>query len=163
MSLYGAPLWEIGSDSLNSFEYTYNRSIKIMFDLPIQTHRYLIETVSKDQHMKFKIFKRHIGFKNQVKKSSKKVLKHLYSIAENDCNSITGKNLRKIMLFCDADSISSLNFTDIDNQTYSEIPESELWRVTLLEELLMVRQGKMDIPGFTPNEITNLLDDICIV
>ena len=67
------------------------------------------------------------------------------------------------MLFCDADSISSLNFTDIDNQTYSEVPESELWRVTLLEELLMVRQGKMDIPGFTPNEITNLLDDICIV
>ena len=119
MSLYGAPLWEIGSDSLNSFEYTYNKSIKIMFDLPLQTHRYLIETVSKDQHMKFKIFKRHIGFRNQVKKSSKNVLKHLYSIAENDCNSITGKNLRKIMLFCDADSISSLSFTEIDNQTYS--------------------------------------------
>ena len=65
------------------------------------------------------------------------------------------------MLFCDTDTITGLNSTVIDNLTYSKIPESEVWRVGLVEELLMARQGIMDIPGFSPNEITDILEDIC--
>ena len=65
------------------------------------------------------------------------------------------------MLFCDTDTITGLNSTVIDNLTYSKIPESEVWRVGLVEELLMARQGIIDIPGFAPNEITDILEDIC--
>ena len=66
------------------------------------------------------------------------------------------------MLFCDSDTIIGLNSTDIDKLIYSKIPESEVWRVGLVEELVMARQGIIDIPGFAPNEITDILDDICV-
>ena len=66
------------------------------------------------------------------------------------------------MLFCETDTIIGLNSTDIDKLIYSKIPESEVWIVGLVEELLMVRQGIIDIPGFAPNEITDILEDICV-
>ena len=66
------------------------------------------------------------------------------------------------MLFCDTDTITGLNSTKIDKQTYSKIPESEVWRVGLVEELLMARQGRMDIPGLSANEITDILEVICV-
>ena len=121
MSLYGAPLWDLFSDAIKSLEYTYNRSIKLMWNLPLETHRYMIEPVSQKQHMIFTPYKR-----SQVYRSSKKVLKHLYSISENNCNSITGRNLRKIMLLCNLNSISDINNDTINQLEYKRTPEREL-------------------------------------
>ena len=162
MSLYGAPLWDLFSSAVNSLEYTYNRSVRLMWNLPIETHRYLIEPVSQQQHMIFILYKRQIGFKSQVNRSSKKVLKHLYSIAESNCNSITGRNLRKIMLLCNLNSISDLNNSDIDKLEYSVTPEREKWRIRFVEELLNIRHGKMEVTGFTQENITEMLDYVCV-
>ena len=143
MSLYGAPLWDLFSDAVNSLEYTYNRSIKLMWNLPLETHRYMIEPVSQKQHMIFTLYKRQIGFRHQVLRSSKNVLKHLYSIAENNSNSITGRNLRKIMLLCNLNSISDINNDIIDKIEYSRTPEREEWRIGLIQELLNGRHGTL--------------------
>ena len=85
MSLYGAPLWDLFSDAANSLEATYNRSIKIMWNVPYGTHRYLIEPLSQQKHMIFALYKRHIGFRSQVYRSKKQIHKHMYSITERSC------------------------------------------------------------------------------
>ena len=84
--------------------------------------------------MKFEIFKRHINFKDQVFKSSKSILKHLYSICMNDNNSETGKKLRMIMLFCNLSLLSNLDSSTIDKLIYSEIPITEKWRIKFTDE-----------------------------
>ena len=91
MSFYGAPLWDLFSDTFS------NRSIKMMWDLPVETHKYFIEPVSNQSHMKFTIYKRYIDFKDQVLKVQK-VLKHLYRICMKDTNSVTGQNLRNYVM-----------------------------------------------------------------
>ena len=91
-----------------------------------------------------------------------KVLKHLYSISENNSNSITGRNLRKIMLLCNLNSISDINNDIIDKMEYSRTPEREKWRIGLIQELLNVRHGTMDIPGFSQENITEILDHVCV-
>ena len=43
---YGSPLWNLCGRAVKSFESSYNRAIKVIYDLPLQTHRNLIETIS---------------------------------------------------------------------------------------------------------------------
>ena len=133
-----------------------------MWDIPIDTHRYLIEPVSDQPHMRFTMYKRLINFKNQVMKSSKSVLKHVYSICQNNCASVTGRNLRKIMLSCDLSTISSLNVFDIDSLDYFPIPILDEWRIGFIKELLCTRSGTFEIPGFTTEEISDLLNFACV-
>ena len=48
--------------------------------------------------MKMKILKNYLSFIQQVKKSTKHVLRQLYSLASNDVRTVTGQNLRNILL-----------------------------------------------------------------
>ena len=42
----GCQLWQIGSRALVKLESTYNRSLKVMLELPWDTHRYLMMPLS---------------------------------------------------------------------------------------------------------------------
>ena len=77
---------------------TYNRSIKIMFNLPYATHRYLLEPLSGLPHVSRVLVKRFIAFIDKIRNSSKPALKHLLEIVEQDVRLTTGFNLRYIML-----------------------------------------------------------------
>ena len=46
MSLYGSPLWDLSSGAVESLEKTYNRAVRTMWDIPLDSHRYLIEPLS---------------------------------------------------------------------------------------------------------------------
>ena len=65
------------------------------------------------------------------------------------------------MLLCNLDTISSIKNSDIDEIKYAEIPENEKWRISLIHELLDIRHGKLEAPGMTQQNITDILDDIC--
>ena len=134
MSWYGSALWDLTSEEFLRIESTYNRSIKILFNLPYDTHRYLIETVSNKEHIRTIIFKRYLKFVLNLEKSKKPILKVLYNICKDSTQSVTGRNLR---------SLKSLtnNFNDIaidhgDQIEYVQTPEDEEWRTEVLVDLL---------------------------
>ena len=113
MSFSGSSLWDLFSSEVDSVEKTYNNAVRLMWDLPRETHRYMIEPLSNQVHLKFVFLKRFLNFRDQIYKSSKIALKSLFSICEQDCRSITGITLRRIMLLCDKESIKTLNVNDI--------------------------------------------------
>ena len=133
-----------------------------MWNIPRETHRFFIEPLSEQKHLKFILLKRFLRFIKQIEKSSKKAIKSLLSICKNDCRSITGKNMRKIMLMCDKGNINSLEENDIDSLKYFPIPETETWRLGLLKELLEARSSNTEIKGFTETEITDLIELVCV-
>ena len=102
----GCPIWDIFSKEANMIENTWNRSIRCMFDLPLQTHRYLIEPISDMKHLKFTLMKRFLSFLNQIQNSSKNAPKQLLEYIKRDARSITGSNLRNLLLISDKDDIS---------------------------------------------------------
>ena len=132
-----------------------------MWDIPRETHRYFLEPISKQAHIRFILMKRFLRFIEQIENSSKSAIKSLLSICRNDCNSITGKNLRNILLLCNKNSISSLSGNDIDNLTYNQVPEDESWRIDHLNELLNIRSNSLEVPGFTSDEITDIINIVC--
>ena len=67
----GSQLWKFGSREQEKFEGTYNRSVKIFFDLPWATHRYFIEPLTGVPHMRRLLVKRYVSLIEKIRASSK--------------------------------------------------------------------------------------------
>ena len=114
----GSPLWDLFSKEAKMLENSWNTSVKVMYDLPIQTHRNLIEPVSQAKHLKFVLLERFFGFLNQVQKSKKQVPKQLINLIANDVRSTTGSNLRNLLLLTSKDTIKGITIEDVKKLKY---------------------------------------------
>ena len=88
---------------------TYNKSVKIMYDLPWATHRYLMEPLTGSQHVSRILVKRYMSFIEKIDKSSKSSLKQLLEVSKKDVRQTTGHNLRSIMEITEKNTIEELN------------------------------------------------------
>ena len=158
----GSQLWNLFSQGAGSFEGSYNRSVKIMADLPYQTHRYMIEPLTGDKSMKLKLIKDYLGFISRIRTSSKPVLKQLYSLASNDVRTVTGSNLRNILLLTSKTHVDELQPSLVNTIEYNKIEERDLWRVNLVKELIDLKHGDLVIPdGWTEGELDMIMNFAC--
>ena len=162
MSFSGSPLWDLFSEETDHLLKTYNKSLRIMWDIPLQSHKYMLEPLSGKTHLKFQLFKRFLNFKQQIFKSNKEVTKHVYNICQHDCGSVTGRNLRKIMLLCEKNSPSSLEASDLVSLQYDPLPQEEQWRIGLTKELIDIKLNRTEVPEFSIKEINDLLEIACV-
>ena len=143
-------------------EGTYNRSVKVMANLPYQTHRYMIEPISGTRHMKMKILKNYLSFIQQVKKSTKHVLRQLYSLASNDVRTVTGQNLRNILLMTNKLHVDQLDPCIVSNLEYHKMDKHETWRTNLVREILDLKHGNLVLPdGWSDDELEEILNLAC--
>ena len=70
-----SPLWNLFGSGAKRIETSYNRSVKIMLDLPNATHRYLIEPLTGERHVKMVLISRYLGFMEKIASSEKKAVK----------------------------------------------------------------------------------------
>ena len=96
-----------------------------MMDLPFDTHRGLIESLSGCEHIKRLFFKRFHQFILRIRSSKKPILRTLLSTIQYDTLSTTGKNLRGIMLLSNKCSIDEITVEDIGSFPYFPRPEED--------------------------------------
>ena len=132
-----------------------------MYDLPRECHRYLIEAVTEKQHVKATLIKRFLSFTEQIRKSSKVALKNLFKIIKEDTQSVTGYNLRRIMLMVDKECVDELIASDANRIVYAQIPENEKWRVELVKEITDIKFGEKLLPNFPHEELNMILKFVC--
>jgi hypothetical protein len=158
----GSQVWNLFSKGATSFEGTYNRSIKVMAELPLQTHRYLMEPLTDSRHMKIKLMKNYLGFMKKVRESSKPVLRQLYSLASRDVRTVTGTNLRNILLLTNKSTVDDLEACQVDSIMYHQIGEEDTWRIGLVKELIDLKHGDLILPEeWTAEELELILDFAC--
>ena len=73
----GSPLWNLFSREAEMIENSYNVSVKSMFDIPRESHKYFVEGLTEKPHLKSTLIKRFLSFTEQIMKSSKVALKSL--------------------------------------------------------------------------------------
>ena len=90
--------------------------------------------------------------------------KFLLEAIIHDTRTITGKNIRKILLETDSENILSVDSNKIKSEyKFKEIPKDEKWRISMIEELTNVKQNIFEIgfddeaEGFTDLEIDSLI------
>ena len=158
----GCPLWNLFDAEAVQFESTYNKSIKLMFDLPLATHRHLIEPITGQSHVRIILVSRFLGFIDQIRNSHKTIPKMLLSHIRCDVRSTTGVNLRKIMLQTDKLSVDQLNKDDISSLSYHPTSPENIWKDSMVKELIQVRDNQLDIEGFDSEELNAILEHICV-
>ena len=158
---YGSCLWDLFSASAVHMESSYNRSVKVMLDLPFATHRYLIQPLSNEEHIRIVLVKRFLSFIDKIKNSGKPPLVMLVSDAMMDVRSTTGSNMRNIMLSVGKNSVKDVHKADGDRVKYFDLNEQNLWRVPAAREIIDVKANNLEVPGFTEQELDEILRFIC--
>jgi hypothetical protein len=132
--------------------------VKLMLDLPLSTHRNLIEPLSGQMHLRKILVKRFLSFISQIEKSSKIVPKILLNCIKSDVRSTSGRNLRKILLLTGKLNVQTLNLNDYKSVKYHQLGDAETWKVSHLKELIDIKFGKLQIENFVPEEIEDMIN-----
>ena len=162
MSFTGAPLFDLFSREAEMLENSYNRSIREMFFLPRETHRAYLEPISENRHLKSILIKRFLNFIEQIKKTKKTIPRRILKIIKYDVSSVTGSNLRNIMLVVGKNTIDDLNPTDAGVIQYAPLNDEDEAIVVLLKELIEVKHGDYVIEEFDKTEIDDIIRTICV-
>ena len=125
-------------------EATFNRNIKITFDLPYPTHRNILPVLSNVKPLRVMLAKRLLSFTERIKKSDKKVLRSTLSVVECDARTVTGRNLRSLLQLCNKSTVQQLTPSDMDTVSYYGEPDT--WRIVTIREILEARAGKIELP-----------------
>ena len=141
-------------------EATFNRNIKITYDLPYPTHRNLLPDISNVKPLRVTLAKRLLSFFEKIKKSEKSVLRNTLNVVESDVRTVTGRNLRSILQLCDKSTVQQLCPSDMDTVSYYGEPDQ--WRIVTIAEVLKVRASEMDLPeDWARHEFEEILEVAC--
>ena len=128
-----------------------------IFRLDRTTHKYLIEPISRMRHLKMSLMKRTEKFINSLSNSRKRALRNVSQILVNDCRSTIGRNQRLIRL-------SETSRREVVNgliTQFEPIPIEETWRLSVINDMLEVRNDQSCIPFWNKDEIDSLLYHAC--
>ena len=158
---YGSVLWPLRSKEVSALEKTWNVSIRRMFDLPRETHTYLVEPISEEPHVRSILAKRFVSFVQSLRVSKKKPLREVLKVLEYDTMSVTGGNLRQILNNTNIDDVRNLKPSDI-TENYKEIPIGEEYRVNIIKEIIKIRNKQLEVPGFEKHELEEIMRFVCV-
>ena len=163
-SFYGSPLWSYSSKEAEKLFTSWNILVRQVYGVPNTTHRYLIESMSKSKHLKTVIYKRYLSFLHSVVNSKKDCLSSLGKKMIVDCGSITMQNLELISKETGQENIMGIAPCEVINgYQYSPIPLGEEWRVGLLDELIDLRNGSLNLEWddnseLSPDDLNDLIN-----
>ena len=140
-------------------ENAWNRSVRIMFDLPLQAHRYSICSISESKHVKSMLISRFLSFTQKIESSVKKSVNHLFNIVKSDVQSITGSNLKNIRLLLNKEDDYKLSKSDATDVKYHPVDNENVWKVRLLKELIEIKHGDLTV-GLDHAEIQEIIEHI---
>ena len=158
----GSNIWKFESEEAKHLVSSWNKNVKVIYDLPWATHRWILEEIT-GCNLKYMLYTRFTKFVKAIFKSSKPAVKFLYSTVASDVRSVTGSNLRSILVNTGVQVVpGAAQGWVIKKQTQFPVPEVDHWKVPLLHSLLLVRAGDFTITfdDNTDDDEMNIPEDI---
>ena len=81
---------------------------------------------------------------------------------KNDTNSITGSNLRNILLETEKMSIQELSPLDCLQLKYFPLNEEENWKVGIINELIDATNEQLGVSNFDVEELQTMINHLCV-
>jgi len=160
-SFYGSNLWNLYNDDVLKLYSSWNVAIRILYNLPRETHRYLIEPVSENLHIKTLLCTRFYTFYSSLSHCTKLAIRTLANIFNNDMRTVLCRNLNNIAADCNLLVTELSKNIIISTLKFSVIPPNEEWRIPLLKELLEIRNDDYALIGFANDDISQIIEFLC--
>jgi hypothetical protein len=81
-------------------------------------------------------------------------------VVKKDVQSITGSNIKKILISLKKEDIGQVAPSDALTIKYNPVTEENEWRIKLLKELIEIRHGQLNV-DLTAEKIEEMIIDIC--
>ena len=159
-SFYGSCLWNIFNGSCDKLFTAWNIAVRMAFDIPRNTHKFLIEEISECPHPQVMLAKRFLKFHETLQKSKKFGIRFLSELSSFNLVTNYGQNLWNIRRKCD-NVVNSGNL--YKKMKYAPVPDLEKWKVDVVKDLIEVKWNLSEIENLeTDNEeIDDLLKIVC--
>ena len=159
-SFYSSSLYDLFSCKLTRLYTAWNKSVRILFNLPLDTHTYLIETISRTLHLKVMLCSRFIAFHKTNMKTPRHAIQLLTKMSKSDQRTTYGRNLKNIADECNK-KLDELTNNDVKKiMKFKDVPAEEVWRVKLVDELLGIKFGGLETI-MEDSEIDDILRFAC--
>lgn len=160
-SFYGSQLWNLFGNESQRLEKSWNVALRVFLRMPRNSHKYFIEPLSGQPHLKYKLLKKFVNFVNSIKTSDKKILRNTLQSVMYDCRSTTGNNLRKTMLLLNGYDVNCVSKKDIERLVYDPIPVSDEWKVEFAKEIIDIKNNRLVLQDFSNKELNGIMEQIC--
>ena len=160
---YGNMLWDLKSNSAESYFKSWNTCVKLVHEVPRSTFTYLVEGfLAKDQtSLRNQTLSRYPGFFRNLLSSPSKEIRMLVRIIQDDPRSTTCQNLRYLRKLTNLESAETYSSWRIRKELPEKsVPEVESWRLGLLAELMRVRQNKY-LEVEDSKRVTAMIESLC--
>ena len=110
-NFYGSNLWDLYDDMTDRLFKAWNIMVRRTFNIPRNTHKYLIEAISHNSHLKIKLVKKFLNFSLTLSKCDKPHIKYLQNIQKIEFRSVFGRNYQNICSEAGVSSIEEVSIT----------------------------------------------------
>ena len=161
-SAYGSVLWRLNSAEASSFFKAYSSCVRRIWRLPLDTYTYLVEghlTLGLPP-LRNMVLSRYPTFFQHLLRSPCKEVSVLAEVFSKDARSTTAENLAYVS------AITRLNCSSAEKSSIkaalpvTEVPESEKWRLGLLDSLLSERAA-LEKEGQDVKRVVSMLSSLC--
>ena len=142
---YGSMLWDLKGDSAEQYFKSWNTSVKLIFGVPRSTFTYLVEGyfAQNQPSLRRQILSRYPEFYRKLLTSPSKEVRVLARMVTGDPRSTTCKNLRYLREKTKLDKVEEYSSWRVrDALPALEVPETEKWRLGLMQSLFTMRSEK---------------------
>ena len=162
---YGAMLWDLFDENTEKLYRSWNTCIKLVWNVPRATHTYFLEHMlgTGFSHIRTDIIGRFCNYFKRMLESTSGEVRILANIVGRDVRSTTGKNLWNIKNETGLDvwECSTHEVKKYLNEVKSDVPLRDQWRPAFLAKLLIER-GEKSYQGEDVDELTELIDSLCV-
>jgi hypothetical protein len=167
-SFPGSILWDLTSRNVRMLENSWSLSVRYMWELPFNSHRYFIEPLG-GLHARNMLYSRYVTFVQSAKKSTKMTVQMLLQMVKDDMQTVTGKNIRLISDELETDDIFNVkkNFVKQKLKFAPARPEDE-WKIEFAREITNLKQNVLLLDDnengqFTSEELCDILNYLTTV
>lgn len=121
---------------------TFSVLVRHMQNLLLQSRRYFIEPLG-GKHLKSMLYSRFLKFINYIKYGNKIEAKLLLQIIQNNTETITGRNIKKMAIESEKSNIKNADYKIFKDLKFCEMSENDEWNVGLINEMTDIKQGKV--------------------
>ena len=166
-SFPGSVLWDLSSPNAQMIINSWSVSVRHMWGLPYNAHKYLIETLS-GTHASTMLMCRFVKFIQGIKKSPKQAVQFLYEKIKKNVNTVTGRNVAFVLKATGYNEIEHIKTQEVMKRVkFCDVPEENTWRGDFLRELVNVKNNVLILSEegrevfFEKEELDDIIEYLC--
>ena len=156
---YGSTLWALHDQGFNNFCVTWNKGVRRILNVSYMTHTALLGQLINTCHISIQLVKRFCKFVDLMLTSRNAIVRHFVRRAINSAQSPIGRNIA-VIRHRYAIYVLDINVNHVLRQCLFSQPELTGIAWCILE-LLRVSNNEIDLPGFTKNDVNNMINALC--